>query len=132
MMFGPFLTPPPANAASRCCGYFVWLGWCDWRAQRRADRRSSMSAVTTRQLARTALGAGLLLAGAAALAAWAGPPVVRLAQHVDAFSLAQASAFALSATVLALAGRQLVRATYFVGHLCERGRRIHLTRLGQR
>jgi hypothetical protein len=130
MMFGPFLAPPPANAPPRCCGYFVWLGWCDWRVQRRAARSSSAPAATARQLACAAFGAGLLLAGVAALAALAGPPMVRLAERAGASSLAQASAFVLTATVLALTGRQLVRAAYFVEQLCARGRCLHLARMG--
>lgn len=119
---------PPSPGHTRCCAYFIWLGWQDWRAERVCEARSRTGAASARELARTALGAFGLVAALAAAVALAAPALARLAAQSQAFSLARASAAALAAAVGALAAAQAVRAAYFVAALCERGRRVHRAR----
>jgi len=108
-----------------CSPYFVWLGWLEWRAQRRAQARTSPPPAAA--LAERAAGALALLLGLAALVAVAGPTLAQQAVQTPPL-LARMAAFALSAAVFVLATRALVRCVHFVHALCERGRCIDAAR----
>lgn len=108
-----------------CSPYFVWLGWLEWRAQRRAQARTSPPPAAA--LAERTAGALALLLGLAALAAAAGPVLARHAARTPPL-LARMAAFALGATVCVLAARTLGRLVRFVRELCERGQRIDAKR----
>lgn len=122
----------PSQALPRCSLRLVWLGWLDWRAERR--RQQSDPAECRRRDFRTArrlVGALALLLLLAVVVSQLAPPIARATAHSDTSALPAAAGAAFVFATLLFAMKAVYRAVRFVRQLCERGKAVEARQRGR-